>query len=140
MQVLGAAPFRSFTTGSAENDIASERRSIPRLELEPSSRNARGLKTGSFGSSMAGLNRLRKGAMDGVETGFSQNGAAQYFGVNRESIHVDVRAAGGVCYLLWGEPGFSSIGGWVLGAGSYACTRARLEVAPWYTAPEGGRS
>jgi hypothetical protein len=95
-----------------------------------SSRNARGRKPGSFGSNMAGLNRLRKSTMDGVETGFSQNGAGQYFGVNRESIHVDVRTAGGVCYLLWGEPGFSSIGGWVFGVGSYACTRRDLKSRP----------
>jgi hypothetical protein len=43
--------------------------------------------------------------MDAVETEPFQNGARQYFGVNSEQDRVDAGVGGGVCFLLWGEPG-----------------------------------
>ena len=54
--------------------------------------------------------------MGGVETVlFSQNGATQYFGVNAESIRIDVRAAGESASCYGVNLAVSALGVWVFG-------------------------
>jgi hypothetical protein len=64
--------------------------------------------------------------------GSFQIGTEQYSWVNPGSICIDVRAAGGFHYLLWGEPGLR----WVWGVGFFLLVKSvavevlrRLE--PW---------
>ena len=49
--------------------------------------------------------------------------------MKRESIHMDVRAGRGVCFLLWGEPGLRWVWGW--GWASFPGTLRSRGLTPW---------
>jgi hypothetical protein len=56
--------------------------------------------------------RVWKQSAWAVETAPFQNGARQHFGVNSEQDLVDAGVGGGVCFLLWGEPGLRLVWVW----------------------------